>query len=149
MQARELLSVLPADLIKSILARREKLAAQLPKELELRQEENDRAFQLAKASREELKALQAESSKSKVNEEDILKAQHTYDENEQFRRRSASRLQTIKNNISDCQEAISFWQQLADGEWGHLLEDAERVRVGGASSYSEAKRLNSEKEDRA
>lgn len=149
MQARELLSVLPADLIKSILARREKLAAQLPKELELRQEENDRAYQLAKTSREELKALQADSSDSKMNEENLLKAQHAYDENEQFRRRSASRLQTIKNNISDCQEAIGFWQQLADGEWGHLLEDAERVRIGGASSYSEAKRLNSEKEDRA
>ena len=149
MQARELLSVLPADLIKSILARREKLAAQLPKELELRQEENDRAYQLAKTSREELKALQADSSESKMNEENLLKAQHAYDENEQFRRRSASRLQTIKNNISDCQEAIGFWQQLADGEWGHLLEDAERVRIGGASSYSEAKRLNSEKEDRA
>ncbi|MBH34529.1 MAG: hypothetical protein CMB74_03660 [Euryarchaeota archaeon] len=149
MQARELLSVLPADLIKSILARREKLAAQLPKELELRQEENDRAFQLAKTSREELKALQADSSDSNVNEEDLLKAQHTYDENERFRRRSASRLQTIKNNISDCQEAIGFWQQLADGEWGHLLEDAERLRIGGASSYSEAKRLNSEKEERA
>lgn len=149
MQARELLSVLPADLIKSILARREKLAAQLPKELELRQEENDRAYQLAKTSREELKALQADSSDSKMSEEDLLKAQHTYDENEQFRRRSASRLQTIKNNISDCQEAIGFWQQLADGEWGHLLEDAERVRIGGTSSYSEAKRLNSEKEDRA
>lgn len=149
MQARELLSVLPADLIKSILARREKLAAQLPKELELRQEENDRAFQLAKTSREELKALQADSSDSNVNEEDLLKAQHTYDENEHFRRRSASRLQTIKNNISDCQEAIGFWQQLADGEWGHLLEDAERLRIGGASSYSEAKRLNSEKEERA
>ena len=149
MQARELLSVLPADLIKSILARREKLAAQLPKELELRQEENDRAFQLAKTSREELKALEADSSDSKVNEEDLLKARQTYDENEQFRRRSASRLQTIKNNISDCQEALGFWQQLADGEWGHLLEDAERVRIGGASSYSEAKRLNSEKEERA
>lgn len=149
MQARELLSVLPADLIKSILARREKLATQLPKELELRQEENDRAFQLAKTSREELKALQADSSDSNVNEEDLLKAQHTYDENEQFRRRSASRLQTIKNNISDCQEAIGFWQQIADGEWGHLLEDAERLRIGGASSYSEAKRLNSEKEERA
>ena len=149
MQARELLSVLPADLIKLILARREKLAAQLPKELELRQEENDRAYQLAKTSREELKALQADSSDSKMNEENLLKAQHAYDENEQFRRRSASRLQTIKNNISDCQEAIGFWQQLADGEWGHLLEDAERVRIGGASSYSEAKRLNSEKEDRA
>ena len=149
MQARELLSVLPADLIKSILARREKQAAQLPKELELRQKENDRAYQLAKTSREELKALQADSSDSKMNEENLLKAQHAYDENEQFRRRSASRLQTIKNNISDCQEAIGFWQQLADGEWGHLLEDAERVRIGGASSYSEAKRLNSEKEDRA
>ena len=73
MQARELLSVLPADLIKSILARREKLAAQLPKELELRQEENDRAFQLAKTSREELKALQADSSDSNVNEDDLLK----------------------------------------------------------------------------
>ena len=147
MQARELLSVLPADLT-SILARREKLAAQLPKELKLRQEENDRAFQLAKTSREELKALQADSSDSNGNEDDLLKAQHTYDENEQFRRRSASRLQTIKNNISDCQEAIGFWQQLADGAVGHLLEDAERVRIGGASRNSEAKRLNSEKEER-
>ena len=149
MQTPELLSVLPADLVKSILARREKLAAQLPKELELRQEENDRAYKLAKTSREELKALQTKSSDSKVDEEDILKAQQIYDENEQFRRRSASRLQTIKNNINDCREAIAFWQQLAEGEWGHLLEDSERVRAGGASSYSEAKRLNSEKEDRS
>lgn len=145
MQARELLAVMPADLVKSILARREKLAAQLPKELESRQKENDRAFQLAKASREELKGLQTDSSDSEVDQEDILKAQHIYDENEQFRRRSDSRLKTIKHNISNCQQAIEFWEQLADGGWGHLLEDAERVRAGGDSSYAEKKRSNAEK----
>jgi len=146
MQARELLSVLPADLIKSILARRQKLASQLPKELESRQEENDRAFQLAKASREELQAIQNTDETSASHEERLLLAQQIYDEHEQFRRRTSSRLQTIKNNIQDCQEAIDFWEKLADGDWGHLLEDAERVRSGGTSSYAEAKRHSTDKE---
>jgi vacuolar-type H+-ATPase subunit I/STV1 len=140
MQAQELLSVLPADLIKSILARRQTMAGRLPKELEQRQEENDRAFQLAKVSREELQALQNTTETATSNAEELLKAQQLYDEHEQFRRRTSSRLQTIKNNIKDCQEAIEFWEGLADGNWGHLLEDAERVRGGGASSYAEAKR---------
>ena len=73
-------------------------------------------------------------------EENLRTAQLAYDEHEQFRRRSSSRLQTIKNNIRDCQEAIEFWEGLADGDWGHLLEDAARVRAGGPSSYAEAKR---------
>ena len=123
------------------------MAERLPKELELRQEENDRAYQLAKASRDHLQSLQHEDSEANATPDDLLKAQQTYDEHEQFRRRTSSRLQTIKNNIRDCQEALEFWQQLADGEWGHLLEDAERVREGGPTSYAEAKRQDAEKEE--
>lgn len=140
------MTVLPADLIKSILARRQKMADQLPKELELRKEENDRAYKLAKASREELQAIQNTDETAANHEERLLQAQQIYDEHEQFRRRTSSRLQTIKNNIQDCQEAIDFWEKLADGGWGHLLEDAERVRSGGASSYAEAKRYTTDKE---
>jgi len=140
MQARDLLGVVPANLVASILARRQKMAALLPKELERRQEENDRAFQLAKDAKEQLLSLQHIEGDASGSKESLLKAQQTYDEHEQFRRRTASRLQTIKNNIQDCQEAIEFWERLSDGNWGHLLDDAARVRAGGASSYAEAKR---------
>lgn len=122
------------------------MADLLPKELELRKEENDRAYKLAKASREELQAIQLTDETAANHEERLLQAQQIYDEHEQFRRRTSSRLQTIKNNIQDCQEAIDFWENLADGDWGHLLEDAERVRSGGASSYAEAKRYTTDKE---
>ena len=140
------MTVLPADLIKSILARRQKMADQLPKELELRKDENDRAYKLAKASGEEFQAIQNTDETAANHEERHLLAQQTYDEHEQFRRRTSSRLQTIKNNIQDCLEAIDFWEKLADGGWGHLLEDAERGRSGGASSYAEAKRHTTNKE---
>ncbi len=116
------------------------MAALLPKELEHRQKETNRAFQLAKDAREHLLSLQNTEGDAPDFEETLLKAQRTYDEHEQFRRRTSSRLQTIKNNIQDCQEAIEFWEQLSEGNWGHLLDDAARVRAGGASSYAEAKR---------
>ena len=149
MQARELLSVLPADLIKSILARREKLAAQLPKELELRQEENDRAYQLASSARATLRQFEADEKPDEEHLAALEKARNEYDEHESFRRRTDSRLKKLKHAIKDSEEAIQFWSEMGEDGWGHLLEDAERVRIGGASSYSEAKRLNSEKEDRA
>lgn len=124
------------------------MAALLPKELALRQEETDRAFHLAKESRERLETLQNSVESATDMEEDLRAAQLAYDEHEQFRRRSSSRLQTIKNNIRDCQEAIEFWEGLADGDWGHLLEDATRVRAGGFSSYAEAKRRTNEEANR-
>ena len=135
-----MLSVVPADLVASILSKRRNMAALLPKELALRQEETDRAFRLAKESRDRLQTLQSSEESPSDMEENLRRAQLAYDEHEQFRRRSSSRLQTIKNNIRDCQEAIEFWEGLADGDWGHLLEDAARVRAGGSSSYAEAKR---------
>ena len=79
------------------------MAALLPKELERRQEENDRAFQLAKDAKEQLLSLQHIEGDASGSKESLLKAQQTYDEHEQFRRRTASRLQTIKNNIQDSQ----------------------------------------------
>ena len=142
MQARELLSVLPADLIKSILARRQKMADQLPKELELRKEENDRAYKLAKEAKESLLALESEINNSKDHLGAIATARINFDEKEEFRRRSSSRLQNVKNKIEDCNEGIDFWKNMLEGDWGHLLEDAERVKSGGRSSFALANHRN-------
>lgn len=145
MQAQDMLSVVPADLVRTILEQRRAVAQRLPEELERRQEENDRAFKLAKSSRKHLHDLQAAGEEGKP----LVDAQHTYDEHEQFRRRASSRLQTVKNNINDSNEAIEFWERISQGEWGHLLEDAERVRSGGKSSYSQAKTRNTTRGDSA
>ena len=139
MQANELLSVTPAELIQAILARRQSVASRLPDDLERRQEENNRAYALTKEAKAHLDALTEQGETTKEAQESLQKARDTYEEHEQFRRRSSSRLQTIKNNINDCQEAIEFWSALAEGEWGHLLEDAERVSSGGQSSFAQAK----------
>ena len=139
MQANELLSVTPAELIQAILARRQSVASRLPDDLERRQEENNRAYALTKEAKAHMDALTEQGETTKDAQESLQKARDTYEEHEQFRRRSSSRLQTIKNNINDCQEAIEFWSALAEGEWGHLLEDAERVASGGQSSFARAK----------
>ena len=139
MQANELLSVTPAELIQAILARRQSVASHLPDDLERRQEENNRAYALTKEAKAHMDALTEQGETTKEAQESLQKARDTYEEHEQFRRRSSSRLQTIKNNINDCQEAIEFWSALAEGEWGHLLEDAERVASGGQSSFARAK----------
>ena len=131
-----MLTVLPADLIKSILARRQKMADLLPKELELRKEENDRAYKLAKEAKESLLALENEKNNSKDYLSAIATARINFDEKEEFRRRSSSRLQNVKNKIKDCNEGIDFWKNMLEGDWGHLLEDAERVKSGGRSSFA-------------
>ena len=33
-----------------------------------------------------------------------------------------------------------FWKSMQEGDFGHLLDDAERVRKGGSSSYARAKK---------
>ena len=137
-----MLTVLPADLIKSILARRQKMADLLPKELELRKEENDRAYKLAKEAKESLLALENEKNNSKDYLSAIATARINFDEKEEFRRRSSSRLQNVKNKIKDCNEGIDFWKNMLEGDWGHLLEDAERVKSGGRSSFALANHRN-------
>ena len=137
-----MLTVLPADLIKSILARRQKMADLLPKELELRKEENDRAYKLAKEAKESLLALESEKNNSKDYLSAIATARINFDEKEEFRRRSSSRLQNVKNKIKDCNEGIDFWKKMLEGDWGHLLEDAERVKSGGRSSFALANHRN-------
>jgi Skp family chaperone for outer membrane proteins len=139
MQANDLLSVEPADLIQAIIARRQSVASRLPDELERRQEENNRAYTLTKEAKAHLDALTEQGETTSDAQEALQKAKDVYEEHEQFRRRSSSRLQTVKNSISDCQEAIEFWSALAEGGWGHLLEDAERVASGGQSSFAQAK----------
>ena len=136
------MTVLPADLIKSILARRQKMADLLPKELELRKEENDRAYKLAKEAKESLLALENEKNNSKDYLSAIATARINFDEKEEFRRRSSSRLQNVKNKIKDCNEGIDFWKNMLEGDWGHLLEDAERVKSGGRSSFALANHRN-------
>ena len=84
-------------------------------------------------------ALEAVDDQTKAHEEALNKAQAVYDEHESFRRRTSSRLQTLKNSIKDSEEAIEFWTSIADGGWGHLLEDANRLASGGDSSYSKSR----------
>ena len=146
MQAEELLSVTPEDLVVAILERRKAAAASLPKILQQRTEENDRAHRLASEARAEVKRLE-ELEQGDESQQDVLKKARTmHEEHEAFRRRTASRLQTVKNAIADGEEAIQFWSELVKGGWGHLLEDAERLASGGASSYAVEKqrKLNRE-----
>lgn len=131
MQTNDLLNVTPEALVKAIVRRRETLASSLPKELERRSEENDRAYSLAKAADEE----------GKVDED----RSDQIDENETFRRRTVSRLWSVRHAVEDTEEALAFWREMEAGGWGHLLEDAQRIEQGGASSY--ALRKKNEVED--
>lgn len=134
MQGDELLAVTPEALAKAILERRKRMAEQLPKALEQRIEENDRAYSLSSQARADLNSLQADASK--VDQDELDKANAAYEEHEAFRRRTASRLQNVKNKIVDCEEALAFWNTMNEGGWGHLLEDAERLNSGGSSTYA-------------
>jgi len=134
MQGDELLAVTPEVLAKAILERRKRMAEHLPKALEQRIEENDRAYGLSSQARDNLNSLQVDASN--VGQDELDKAKATYEEHEAFRRRTASRLQNIKNKIVDCEEALAFWNTMNEGGWGHLLEDAERLNSGGSSTYA-------------
>ena len=139
MQSEGLLSITPEAMVKAILERRKATASKLPDALHQRTEENNRAYALAKEAREALMALEAVDDQTKAHEEALNKAQAVYDEHESFRRRTSSRLQTLKNSIKDSEEAIEFWTSIADDGWGHLLEDANRLASGGVSSYSKSR----------
>jgi len=136
MQPNELLAVTPEALIAAILRRREQSGASLPEELVQRQEEYDRAHERAKQDKEALAALQDQPESSEAYEDRLQKARHAFEESETFRRRTVSRLQLVEYAIKDHAEATEFWAELIDGAWGHLLEDAERVKNGGLSSYA-------------
>lgn len=137
MEAGELLSFTPEEMVLAVLKRREAMATKLPKELAARTEENDRAYALARESKTHLQSLPE-------GDENREKALAAYQENEAFRRRTASRLQVVKNSIADHEEALAFWKSMQDGDVGHLLDDAERVREGGFSSYARAKNQSTE-----
>jgi hypothetical protein len=122
MQTGDLLDVTPEALVKAIVRRRKALASTLPKELERRTEENDRAYALAKPPK-------GASEKDEQNPE-------VEEENETFRRRTVSRLWSVRHAVEDTEEALAFWTQIETGDWGHLLEDARRVEEGGKSSYA-------------
>ena len=132
MTADGLLSVTPEALAKAILARRKATGSSLPEELEKRTEENDRAYALTSESKAQLKSVD-------TGTEEHAKATAAYEENETFRRRTASRLQVVKNAVADQDEAVAFWQDMLENGAGALLEDAERVRNGGRSSFALAK----------
>ncbi len=140
MQGDELLSITPETMVKAILERREATASNLPEALHQRTEENNRAYKLARDAKEALVALESKGEETKTHKEALKKAQTIYDEHESFRRRTSSRLQTLKNTMKDCEEAIEFWSNVSDGDWGHLLEDSSRLAAGGESSYAKLKR---------
>ena len=136
MQPNELLGVTPEALIAAILKRREQTGASLPGELVQRQEEYNRAHQRAKEDKETLAALEGQADTGGEHEERVQKAKLAFEESETFRRRTVSRLQLVEYAIKDHGEATAFWRALNEGTWGHLLEDAERVKSGGHSSYA-------------
>lgn len=147
MQSEGLLSITPEAMVQAILERRQAIASNLPDALQQRTEENNRAYTLAKDARETLKALKAKEDETEAHKEAVKKAQNIYDEHESFRRRTSSRLQTLKNSIKDSEEAIEFWTNMADGEWGHLLDDSNRLASGGQSSYAKSRHQRSIEED--
>ena len=116
MTADGLLSVTPEALAKAILARRKATGSSLPEELEKRTEENDRAY-VTSESKAQLKSVDTET-------EEHAKVTAAYEENETFRRRTASRLQVVKNAVADQDEAVAFWQDMLENGAGALLEDA-------------------------
>ena len=149
METHDLLAVTPKELVQSILRRRELAEVSLPEELKKRNQENDRAYQLTRQAKIRLEELQANHHGEDGSTNDELeKAKAEFDENETFRRRTTSRLWVVKNAINDQKEALQFWTELEEGTWGHLLEDAERVRGGGASSYALRKATEDEEGDR-
>ena len=115
------------------------MASNLPDALRQRTEENNRAYKLAKEAKEALLALESLDRNSPAHQAALNKARNIYDEHESFRRRTTSRLQTLKNSMNDCDESIEFWTKMSDGDWGHLLEDAKRLASGGDSSYAKSK----------
>lgn len=137
--------MMPEALVASILKRRQTAASSLPSALEQRTEENNRAYQLAIDARAALKQLEADISSNEEHEEALEKARNLYDEHETFRRRTDSRLKKVKHAMKDSEEAIQFWSEMGEGGWGHLLEDAERLSTGGASSYAKQKQRRIEK----
>ena len=139
MQAEELLSITPEKMVKAILERRQSMAASLPDALQQRIEENNRAYKLAKDAKDAFMTLKSTDNDSSTHQAALKKAQNIYDEHESFRRRTSSRLQTLKNRIKDCDESIQFWTNMGDGDWGYLLEDANRLASGGDSSYAKSK----------
>lgn len=147
MQSEGLLSITPEAMVEAILERRQAIASKLPDALHQRTEENNRAYTLAKDARDTLKALKAEEDETEAHKEAVKKAQSIYDEHESFRRRTSSRLQTLKNSIKDSEEAIEFWTDMAEGKWGHLLDDSNRLASGGVSSYAKSRHQRSIEED--
>lgn len=133
------MSITPEKMVKAILQRRQSMASNLPDALRQRTEENNRAYKLAKEAKEALLALESLDRDSPAHQAALNKARNIYDEHESFRRRTTSRLQTLKNSMNDCDESIEFWTKMSDGDWGHLLEDAKRLASGGDSSYAKSK----------
>ena len=108
MQGRALLDVSPEDIIKAILERREKIAHKLPSLIDERTAENNRAYRLAKESHDVLKMLLEGTETNQTQDDAITKAQNIYEENEAFRRRSVSRLQTAKTNSRTMKTLFCF-----------------------------------------
>lgn len=131
MDAKDLLSVTPEALVQAILKRREEAAKQLPDELAKRVDENDRAYAVFHEAKQRLEMMKNDGSSA----EELEKATLDLEEKETFRRRTVSRLQIVKNAMNDIEEGQEFWSTMEEGNWGHLLEDAERVNQGGVSSY--------------
>ena len=132
MEAKDLMSVTPEVLAQAILRRRNEASKHLPKELEQRNEENDRAYAVFLEAKQRLETI----STSGPSGDEQKAAQIELEEKEAFRRRTVSRLWVVKNAIKDNDEAIEFWSSMVDSNWGHLLEDAERVKAGEPSSYT-------------
>jgi hypothetical protein len=150
METHDLLAVTPKQMVEYILRRREATEASLPEELKNRTQENDRAYQLAREAKILLDELEANlGADDGPTSEHIEQAKAKYDENETFRRRTMSRLWLVKNAIADQDEALRFWNEIDEGTWGHLLEDAERVRNGGPSSYALGKVVEGDEEGSA
>ena len=128
MAPEDMLSVTPEAMVKAIVQRRERMAKEIPIELEKRREENDRAYVLTNEAKQHHETTDDEPTEG-------AKTGAAYEENETFRRRTVSRLWTAQHALSDTEEALQFWKEMAEGNWGHLLEDAQRVEEGGPSSY--------------
>ena len=133
----------PEAMVKAILRRRENTGKDFPKELELRTNENDRAYQLVHEAKANIQQLK--DAKTPPSSPEYVQSENEYKEHETFRRRTTSRLWVVKNAIKDHEEGMAFWNELQSGDWGHLLEDAARVRDGGRSSYT-LERENNESE---
>ena len=76
MQGDELLSITPEALAEAILKRRQRMTEHLPKTLQQRTEENNRAHQLASEARATLSALEADDSNA--TQEEVDRARVTY-----------------------------------------------------------------------